>query len=134
MRLSDGSTNVLPVGDATRSDAAWRLHDRLVRRSLARGFYQGWDMHPAQLPTRYAATYAFYRDGRAAAATGCAAYVDTASGGVAGRAGHRRRWPASCCGGWTAVPSTRPRWPAADRVGPRPARDVLARRKAAAEQ
>ena len=26
---------------------------RLVRRSLERGFYQGWDLHPAQLPTRY---------------------------------------------------------------------------------
>ena len=23
------------------------------------GFYQGWDLHPAQLPTRYAAVYAF---------------------------------------------------------------------------
>ena len=45
--------------------AAWALHARLVRRSLERGFYQGWDLHPAQLPTRYAATYAFFRDGRA---------------------------------------------------------------------
>jgi hypothetical protein len=35
----------------------------LVRRSLERGFYQGWDLHPAQLVTRYAATYAFYREG-----------------------------------------------------------------------
>ena len=36
--------------------AAWQLHARLVRRSLERGFYQGWDLHPAQLATRYAAT------------------------------------------------------------------------------
>ena len=42
--------------------AAWELHARLVRRSLERGFYQGWDLHPAQLPTRYAATYAFFRE------------------------------------------------------------------------
>jgi hypothetical protein len=34
-----------------------------VRRSLERGYYQGWDLHPAQLPSRYAATFAFYRDG-----------------------------------------------------------------------
>jgi citrate lyase beta subunit len=61
VRLSDGSTNVLPLGDNTR--AGWRLHLDLVRRSLERGFYQGWDLHPAQLPTRYAATFAFYRQG-----------------------------------------------------------------------
>jgi citrate lyase beta subunit len=67
VRLSDGSTNVLPVGDTEAVHAAWRLHARLVRRSLERGFYQGWDLHPAQLPTRYAATYAFFRDGLAAA-------------------------------------------------------------------
>ncbi len=42
---------------------AWRLHARLVRRSLERGFFQGWDLHPHQLPTRYLATYAFYREG-----------------------------------------------------------------------
>ena len=38
-----------------------------MRRALERGFYQGWDLHPAQLPTRYAATFAFYRDGLAEA-------------------------------------------------------------------
>ena len=68
VRLSDGSTNVLPVGGADAMRTAWALHLRLVRRSLERGFYQGWDLHPAQLPTRYAATFAFYRDGLAAAA------------------------------------------------------------------
>lgn len=63
VRLSDGSTNVLPVGTAEEVDAAWALHGRLVMRSLRRGFYQGWDMHPAHLPSRYAATYAFFRRG-----------------------------------------------------------------------
>jgi citrate lyase beta subunit len=63
VQLSDGSTNVLPVGSRDEVIAAWRLHNRLVRRSLERGFYQGWDLHPAQLVTRYAATYAFYREG-----------------------------------------------------------------------
>lgn len=60
IRLSDGSSNVLPVGDRARE--AWRLHARLVRRALERGFAQGWDLHPAQLPTRYLATYAYYRE------------------------------------------------------------------------
>jgi citrate lyase beta subunit len=60
--LSDGSTNVLPVGDAAAVRRGWETHLRLVRRSLERGFYQGWDLHPAQLPTRYAATFAFYRE------------------------------------------------------------------------
>ncbi|GAA2044122.1 hypothetical protein GCM10009819_33760 [Agromyces tropicus] len=66
IRLSDGSSNVLPVGG--RAAEAWRLHARLVRRSLERGFPQGWDLHPAQLPTRFIATYAYYRDGWAEAA------------------------------------------------------------------
>ena len=43
--------------------AGWANHLRLVRRSLERGFYQGWDLHPAQLPTRYAANFAFFRSG-----------------------------------------------------------------------
>ena len=63
VRLSDGSTNLLPVGDADAVRAGWANHMRLVRRSLARGFYQGWDLHPAQLPTRYAATFEFFRSG-----------------------------------------------------------------------
>ena len=63
VRLSDGSTNVLPVGEPASVDAALALHARLVRRSLGRGFYQGWDLHPAQLTTRYLATFAFYRAG-----------------------------------------------------------------------
>ena len=47
--LSDGSTNVLPVGPTAAVHAAWRLHYADVRRSLEGGFYQGWDLHPAQL-------------------------------------------------------------------------------------
>jgi citrate lyase beta subunit len=76
--LSDGATNVLPVpihrtakgGPAlTASQAsenrsavhtAWRLHAHHIRHSLIGGFYQGWDLHPAQLPTRYAAIYGFF--------------------------------------------------------------------------
>ncbi|WP_217184840.1 aldolase/citrate lyase family protein [Streptomyces sp. AC495_CC817] len=68
VRLSDGSTNVIPVGDPDHVRGAWQLHARLVRRSLERGYYQGWDLAATQLPTRYLATYAFYREGFAAAA------------------------------------------------------------------
>ena len=73
--VSDGSTNVLPVGDDDAVRRGWSLHARLVRRSLERGYYQGWDLHPAQLPTRYAATYAFYRDGLPARRTRLKAYL-----------------------------------------------------------
>jgi citrate lyase beta subunit len=78
----DGSTNVLPVGDRDRVHAAWRLHAGLVRRALERGLYQGWDLHPAQLVTRYAATYAFFRAARPAAAARLTAYLERVDGGV----------------------------------------------------
>jgi hypothetical protein len=39
---------------------AWKLHYQHIQHSLVNGFYQGWDLHPAQLPTRYAAVYAFF--------------------------------------------------------------------------
>ena len=108
VRLSDGSTNILPVGRATWSvHDAWALHHRLVRRSLERGFYQGWDLHPAQLPTRYAATYAFFADGRGRGRrSGCAA---TWTGRPAASLTSRPRpgrWPATCCAAWTAAPWT----------------------------
>lgn len=82
VRLSDGSTNVLPVGPTERVHSAWRLHYGLVRRSLARAYYQGWDMHPAHLPTRYAAVYAFYREGFPASAARLTAYTARTAGDV----------------------------------------------------
>ncbi|GAA2617797.1 DUF6986 family protein [Streptomyces axinellae] len=82
VRLSDGSTNVLPVGGREQVHGAWRLHHALVRRSLARAYYQGWDMHPGHLPTRYAAVYAFYREGLARAGERLAAYAGNAGGDV----------------------------------------------------
>jgi citrate lyase beta subunit len=82
VRLSDGSTNILPVGTAADIVAAWRVHARLVRRSLERAYFQGWDLHPLQLVTRYAATYAFYREGMPEACERLRAYVERASSGV----------------------------------------------------
>ncbi|HVR95795.1 MAG TPA: phosphoenolpyruvate kinase [Thermoanaerobaculia bacterium] len=83
--LSDGATNVLPVPPHRAAKdgppltpaqveenravvhRVWRLHASHVRRSLFGGFYQGWDLHPAQLVTRYAALYAFFLEGLDAA-------------------------------------------------------------------
>lgn len=83
VRLSDGSTNVLPVGPPVQVRSAWVVHTELVRRALERGYYQGWDLHPAQLPSRFAATYAFYREHAPAAAARLRAYLDGAGGAVA---------------------------------------------------
>jgi len=82
VRLSDGSCNVVPEGSAAQVAAAWQLHARLVRRSLERGYYQGWDLHPAQLASRYAATFGFFADGLATAAGRLQGYLERAGGPV----------------------------------------------------
>ena len=87
VHVSDGSTNVLPVGDRSAVQAAWRLHARLVRRSLERGIYQGWDMHPGQLPTRYAAVFLFYRHGLPSAVARLRSYVQQIGLRIPGRTG-----------------------------------------------
>jgi citrate lyase beta subunit len=80
--LSDGATNVMPVpphrgrdlSSAQRVEnravvhAAWRLSHRHIRHSLEGGYYQGWDLHPGQLPVRYAACYGFFLEGLKSAA------------------------------------------------------------------
>jgi citrate lyase beta subunit len=77
--LSDGATNVLPVGDRAAVRAAWKLHGSHVRHSLVSGFYQGWDLHPAQLPSRYAAVYAFFLEGLDGASTRLRNFVEKAA-------------------------------------------------------
>lgn len=80
--LSDGSTNVMPipphrvdrmgppltpaqlVENRRAVHHGWKTHYEDVRASLSHGYYQGWDLHPAQLPSRYAAVYAFYLEAR----------------------------------------------------------------------
>jgi citrate lyase beta subunit len=79
--LSDGATNILPVPihrtnkhgpsltpkqieeNSSAVHRAWKLHVQHIQHSLIGGFYQGWDLHPAQLVTRYAAVYAFFLAG-----------------------------------------------------------------------
>ena len=78
--LSDGATNIMPIaphrGALTPQQAdenrnvvhrAWRLHADHIRHSLINAYYQGWDLNPAQLPTRYAAVYSFFLEGLRAA-------------------------------------------------------------------
>ena len=94
--LSDGSTTVMPVpvhraapgGTLTPEQArenregvhrAWRMHYDDVRHSLVHGFYQGWDLHPAQLPTRYAAVFAFFLEGLDLAAQRLRNFVEKAA-------------------------------------------------------
>lgn len=91
--LSDGATNIMPVAphrgsnltdDQKRDNrnavfAAWRLHADDVRHSLVNGFYQGWDLHPGQLPTRYGAVYGFFLDGLAPASERLRNFVEKAA-------------------------------------------------------
>jgi citrate lyase beta subunit len=91
--LSDGATNIMPIAphrgaslseDQQRANraavfAAWRLHADDTRHSLVNGFYQGWDLHPAQLPTRYGAVYSFFLDGLAPASERLRNFVDKAA-------------------------------------------------------
>ncbi|GLZ03584.1 aldolase [Actinomadura sp. NBRC 104412] len=64
VRLSDGSTNVVPRNDgADEVNHTWAVHAAQVRHSMLHGFWQGWDMHPAHLPSRYAVVYAYHLSG-----------------------------------------------------------------------
>jgi citrate lyase beta subunit len=94
--LSDGATNVMPIGPhrAAEGEAlsgaelaenravvfrAWRIAHDHIRHSLVTGFYQGWDLHPAQLPVRYGAVYAFFLEGLDAAGARLRAFLDKAA-------------------------------------------------------
>ncbi|MEU0484719.1 aldolase [Streptosporangium sp. NPDC006013] len=61
VELSDGSLAASPASDDRRAvQELWRRHAELVGHSLGHGFYQGWDMHPSHLVSRYAKVYAFH--------------------------------------------------------------------------
>ena len=77
--MSDGATNVMPVGSRESVHHAWRLHASHVRHSLVNGFYQGWDLHPAQLPSRFGAVFAFFLEGLDAASQRLRNFVDKAA-------------------------------------------------------
>lgn len=77
VRVSDGSTAILPVEPLERVHDAWRLHHGDVKHALKLGIYSGWDLHPAQLVSRYAAVYAFYLTGLEAASRRLATFLET---------------------------------------------------------
>jgi hypothetical protein len=94
--LSDGATNILParihrpVPGSTLTlqqeqenrlavHRAWALHFRHVLHSLRHAYFQGWDLHPAQLPTRYAALYTFFLQERDAAIERLSQFVGQAA-------------------------------------------------------
>ncbi len=90
--LSDGPSTILPIPrhrapaneqekieNRTIVHRAMRHHFDLVQRSLAHGYYQGWDLHPGQLPTRYAAVYAFFLKSLDSAAARLKNFIDKAA-------------------------------------------------------
>ncbi len=96
IHLSDGATNILPAGPHRADEdkplssdqiqqnresvhAAWRLGFEDNMHSLRNGFYQGWDLHPAQLVTRYAAVYSFFLGGLTSASNRLKTFVEKAA-------------------------------------------------------
>ncbi len=96
IHLSDGATNILPVGPHRPSEGkpltddqlrqnreavhgAWRLGFDDNMHSLRTGFYQGWDLHPAQFVTRYAAVYSFFLEGLTSASGRLKSFVEKAA-------------------------------------------------------
>jgi hypothetical protein len=95
--LSDGATNIMPVAPYRFSEGgtpltaeqinenrevvhrAWKLHYDHIQHSLETAFYQGWDLHPAQLPTRYAAVYSFFLESLDAASERLKNFVEKAA-------------------------------------------------------
>ena len=91
--LSDGATNIMPVAPHRGDDLtpeqikennatvhrAWKLHYDHCRHSLANAFYQGWDLHPGQLPTRYAAVFTYFLEGLDAASERLSNFIEKAA-------------------------------------------------------
>jgi citrate lyase beta subunit len=91
--LCDGITNIMPIAPHRGEDlspeaqqqnvdvvyAAWRVHFRNIMHSLRLGFYQSWDLNPAQLPVRYAAVYYFFLEGLSEATDRLKTFIDQAA-------------------------------------------------------
>ena len=75
----DGATTTLPLGTTRDVQAAWELHARNVRRAVDFGIFQGWDLHPAQLPARYAALSGYFEEHREAMAKRLANFIARAT-------------------------------------------------------
>ncbi len=96
VEVVDGATTLLPIpphrasGGTVLTEAehernraevhgAWTLHARNVRHALAQGIHRGWDLHPAQLPARYGATWAFFLEERVRMAERLRAFLANAT-------------------------------------------------------
>ncbi|GIW22421.1 MAG: aldolase [Candidatus Sericytochromatia bacterium] len=90
--LSDGATNVMPVGphkgDLNEEQKkeniqvvhnAWKLAYDHIQHSLKNAFYQGWDLHPAQLCVRYGAVYTFFLESLEQASTRLKNFIEKAA-------------------------------------------------------
>jgi citrate lyase beta subunit len=90
--LSDGATNVMPVGPHKGELSekqlneniqvvhnAWKLAYDHTMHSLKNGFYQGWDLHPAQLCVRYGAVYTFFLESLEQASTRLKNFIEKAA-------------------------------------------------------
>jgi citrate lyase beta subunit len=104
VRISDGPVNILPIPphragkegppltarqlaeNRATVHNGWRIHFDHARRSLERGYYQGWDLHPAQLPSRYAAVYSYFLENLDSASARMRNFMDKAA--QATRVGH----------------------------------------------
>jgi citrate lyase beta subunit len=97
VRIADGPLNILPIPpfraakdggaltarqiDENRATVqlGWKLQFEHVRRALELGFYQGWDLHPAQLPARFAAVYSFFLENLDSSAARLKNFVEKAA-------------------------------------------------------
>lgn len=94
--ISDGATNIMPVGPHRAAAGkkisprqlkenretvhrAWRIMHEHVTHSLYTGYYQGWDLHPAQFPVRYATVYKFFLEGLEAASLRLKTFIEKAA-------------------------------------------------------
>jgi citrate lyase beta subunit len=96
VQLSDGATNIMPIAphrakagepliaaqlaeNRASVHRAWKIAYDDVMHSLVNGFYQGWDLHPAQLPVRYGALYTFFLSGLDSASQRLKSFIDKAA-------------------------------------------------------
>jgi citrate lyase beta subunit len=94
--ISDGITNVMPIAPHRATDGnplnqqqlaenmrvvhqAWKLHFDNISSSLKQGYYQGWDLNPAQIPARFAAVYYFFLTGLEDAGARLKTFIDQAA-------------------------------------------------------
>ncbi|CAN5426320.1 aldolase/citrate lyase family protein [soil metagenome] len=93
IRLSDSVTTEIPVAihkgenlsekqireNKRHIHAAWRTHFNNVTHSQINGFYQSWDLHPAQIAARYAAVFAFFLESQDAQSQRLKGFIEKAT-------------------------------------------------------